>query len=120
MGLNVQNFQTFDMTNQSVGHVGAKTTGNTLQLGLSDVLSENGGLGIGSAAHPLMVLGDTSATSPSASVVQLDGTSSLAGSNWSLSPSTTVVGSDVFDVYRHSTNSAAELLIQHGANITVI
>jgi hypothetical protein len=126
MGQRVQNFGTFDLDNQSNnsttdprGQFKGETTGNTLQLSLSDVLSENGALnaanqsGTHTLANPghMTILGDANST------VQLDGTNSLAGSNWS-STGTQVIGGITFDVYHNSTaNTLADLLIEQGVHV---
>jgi hypothetical protein len=112
MGLKVQNFGTFDLDNQSndkttdpEGKFTGTTTGNTLQLSLSDVLSENGG-----PTHPITILGSSSST------VQLDGTSTLSSSNWYLA-SSKIIGTTPFDVYQNHSSSVAQLLIEHGVNV---
>jgi hypothetical protein len=121
MGLRVHNFETFYLNNQSNNastdprnQFTGETTGNTLQLSLSDILSENGAPGPvsnTSTAH-IMILGDSTST------VQLDGTTALTG--WTHLASTQTVGTVVFDVYQSTVNSVAELLIQHNAGISVI
>jgi hypothetical protein len=136
MGQRVQNFGTFDLDNQSntastdpgnpatgeaPGQFVGTTQNNTLQLSLSDVLSENGVLSVAnqsgtpSMANPghMMILG----TSASNATVQLDGTTSLTGSNWSNTGTQTINGI-TFDVYHNSTaNTLADLLIEQGVRV---
>jgi len=118
MGLRVQNIGQFDLSNSL--HTAAAdprnlfadhTTGNTLKLSLSDVLSEN------SAASPssphMTIWGDGSST------VVLDGTSSLAGSGWMIS-GWQPIGSETFAVYHNTSmgsSTAADLLIQQGVQV---
>jgi hypothetical protein len=133
MGLRVQSFGTFDLNNQSntaatdpgiagdpnhlAGQFVGTTTHNTLQLSLSDILTENGAPGPLNDANTthIMVLGDSSST------VVLDNTNSLTSSNWTQLASTQAVVNGVsFDVYQNNLNHVAELLVQHGVGINVI
>jgi hypothetical protein len=118
MGLRVQNIGQFDLSNSL--HTSAAdprnlfsdpTTGNTLKLSLADVLSENGAAG--PSSQHMTILGDSSST------VVLDNTSSLAGSGWMMTGSQAVDGTN-FDVYHNmsmGSNTAADLLIQHGVQV---
>jgi hypothetical protein len=118
LGLRVQNFGQFDLNNQSHtaasdprGLFSGPTTGNILLLKLSDVLSENGAPG--PTSPHMTILGDGTST------VQLEGSTSLSGSNWAQNGTATVNGV-LFDVYHNSTmgnNTIADLLIQHGVQV---
>jgi hypothetical protein len=118
MGLRVKGFEAFDLNNQSnnastdpLGLFIGLTQGNTLKLRLSDVLSEPDAISQGS--QRMTIMGDSSST------VVLDGTSSLAGSNWKISGSTAIKGV-TYDVYHNTTmgsNTVADLLIQHDVHV---
>jgi hypothetical protein len=123
MGLRVQNFAEFDLNNQTNNAsvnpqqlFMGRTTGNTLELSLSDVLNgaASGAIGFNANNTPqrMTILGDSEST------VRLDGTSSLAASNWHATGQETI-GGVLFDVYHNSTttNVLADLLIQHGVTV---
>ena len=119
MGLRVQGFAQFDLNNQS-NHANSDprdgysnpTSGNTLALRLSDVLSQPNGA-VGPNSQHMTILGDGTST------VQLDGTSSLAGSNWVVSGQQSINGV-AFDVYYNTAmdaSTSANLLIQQGVHV---
>ncbi|MDR2991275.1 MAG: hypothetical protein LBU72_05010, partial [Burkholderiaceae bacterium] len=135
MGLRVRNFGTFDLSNQlsqnsldntdprySFNHF---TVNNTLQLSLSDVLSENGAPSVASTYSNMKILGDSRST------VELNGTtdtSSLAAAGWSTTgPEKTLEISNgyttvpvTFNVWHNSAMGAstlADLLIENGVNV---
>jgi hypothetical protein len=118
MELRVRNFGQFDLNNQSNnasadprGLFTGATAGNTLQLSLSDILSENGAPG--PSTRLMTILGDASST------VQLDCTTDLSASHWAITGATTINGA-LFDVYHNATmnsNTMADLLIQHGIHV---
>jgi len=88
------------------------TAGSTLALRLSDVLSESNGT-VGLNGKHMTILGDATST------VQLDGSATLAATNWAVTGQQTIDGV-TFDVYHNSTmgaNTAADLLIQQGVHV---
>jgi len=112
MGLRVQNFEQFDLNNQThtaagdpQGLFSGLTQGNILELRLSDVMSQ---MGDAPNSQHMSILGDSTST------VVLD------EKNWSTSSTQTVDGV-TFDVYHNSTlasgNTAADLLIEHGVHV---
>jgi hypothetical protein len=140
-GLAVENFQQFDLNNQEnttttdpQGKFTGLTTGNTLSLRLSDVLSEgnvDNQLSPGSssiAAHTAMtIMGDSSSTvqlltstgAPSTvTSTASDGTATATSSGWAIAGSQNI-GTVSYDLWVNSadTTKASELLIQHGINV---
>jgi uncharacterized protein (DUF2141 family) len=128
VGLRVQNFQEFDLNNQLNNlSTDPRTTftgaaeNNTLALRLSDVLNISQSLGSNgytgpNGQHQITILGDGTST------VQLltaagTPTNSANGAGWTQTGSQTIGGIQ-FDQYHNSavaaTNTAADLLIQHG------
>jgi len=88
------------------------STGNTLALRLSDVLSESNGT-VGANGKHMTILGEATST------VQLDGSATLAATNWAVTGQQTV-GGVTFDVYHNTAmgaSAAADLLIQQGVQV---
>ena len=86
--------------------------GSTLALRLSDVLSESNGT-VGANGKHMTILGDATST------VQLDGSATLAATNWAVTGQQTV-GGVTFDVYHNTAmgaSAAADLLIQQGVQV---
>jgi hypothetical protein len=122
MGPRVQGFGQFDLNNQSNNAASdprslftGTTEHNTLELSLSDILSEPNGT-VGQNTQHMTILGDSSST------VQLDSTSdaaSLAAAGWS-STGVQTIGGITFDVWHNSAmngSTAADLLIQQGVHV---
>jgi len=113
MGLKVQGFEQFDLNNQThtaagdpYGWFNATTHNNTLELRVSDVLSQMNDAGSG---QRMTVMGDNTST------VMLD------GGGW-MNTSMTVVGGQSFAVWHNTTmgsNTTADLLIQASVHVTM-
>jgi hypothetical protein len=114
MGLRVQGFAAFDLSNQlnnantdSRGLFTDATVGNTLQLGLADVLSESNDT-VGLNTQRMTVLGD------SASTVE------FTDKGWTTSGTQTISGT-TYDVWHNSAmggSTYADLLVQKGVHVT--
>jgi hypothetical protein len=104
MGARVQGFEQFDLNNQS--NIGmARTSGNTLELRLSDILSQPNPP---SSSQNLSILGDANST------VHLNDT------GWAKSGATQLIGGVSFDVWHNTaqgSSTAADLLIQQGVHV---
>jgi hypothetical protein len=123
MGLKVQGFAAFDLSNQlnnpatdPSGKFTGATTGNMLELRLADVLQESNG-NVGLSTQHMTIMGDAS------SVVQLltaDGaiTTNASQAGWAISNTTTVNGVN-YDVWHNSAanGTVADLLIEHGVTV---
>jgi hypothetical protein len=121
MGLLVHGFMEFDLNNQSNNtatdprglFIGEKS-GNTLSLGLSDVLSQANDTVTGSTQH-MTILGDSGST------VALEGSTSLSTTQWATNSTyTDPVSHIVFDVYHNTTmgsSTVADLLIEQGVHV---
>jgi len=112
----VQNFGLFDLNNQTnnaatdpMGLFTGLTSNNTLQLKLSDVLTENGALG--PLSPKMTILGDDTST--------VD----LLDAGWVKTNSTETVGGALCDVWHNDAmkaNTMADLLIQQGVGVHLI
>ena len=114
MGLRVQSIEQFDLNNQSntdvtdpLGQFTGLTHGNTLELRLSDVLSQLDAISP-SSTQRMTILGDDTSTV------------GLLDSDWAATGDTQVVGDLSFDVWHNATmgdNTMADLLIQQGVHV---
>jgi hypothetical protein len=129
-GLKVQNFQTFDLNNQEntpltaptvdpEGKFTGETTGNTLDLRLSDVLSVGNGDGQlgGATSQHMTILGDSSDT-----VQLLTSTGALttnaATSGWTAIGTETLNGITFTEWHNSAaTSNASDLLIEQHVNV---
>jgi hypothetical protein len=109
------NNQSNNATTDPRGQFSAPTTGNTLELRLSDILSEANGT-VGSNTQHMTILGNNTST------VMLEGTSDAAGlaaAGWATTGQQTINGV-TFDVWHNASmgvNTAADLLIEHGVHV---
>jgi hypothetical protein len=124
-GLKVQNFQTFDLNNQEnsaatdpAGKFTGVTTGNTLELRLSDVLAEgNGNNALGGGHQNMTILGDSNST---VQLLTSSGgvTADAVQAGWAITGTQLINGVN-FDVWHNivAGSNASDLLIQHGINV---